>query len=85
MGSRGQLMADTQRIIEAALAMLAMLAVVGLVVGMTLRHHIGGFIRTVEREAREQAEAEEALPAEQDNQASDPERAGNADEHRSEL
>ena len=85
MGSRGQLMADTQRIIVAALAMLAMLAVVGLVVGMTLRHHIGGFIRTVEREAREQAEAEEAMFAEQKNQASDPEQAGDADEHRSDL
>ena len=54
-------MLDTQKIIITALAMLGMLAVIGLAVGLVLRHHIGGFIRTVEREAREQAEAEEAF------------------------
>ena len=53
-------MSETQNIIKAALAMAGVLAVIGLIVGMTLRHHIGGFIRTVEREAREQAEAVEA-------------------------
>ena len=31
-----------------------MLAAVALIVGLVLRHYIGGFIRTVEREAREE-------------------------------
>ncbi len=56
-------MSGTERIIVAALAMAGVLAAIGLIVGMVLRHHIGGFMRTVEREAREQAEEEEALRA----------------------
>ena len=58
--SRGLHMTDTQGIVKAALVMAGILAAIGLIVGLTLRHHIGGFIRTVEREAQEQAEAEAA-------------------------
>ena len=53
-------MTDTQGIIRAALIMFGVVAAIGLIVGLTLRHHIGGFIRTVEREAQEQEAAEEA-------------------------
>lgn len=53
-------MTDTQKIILIALLALGVLCVV---VGLTLSHYIGGFIRHVEEEAREEAEAEEARRA----------------------
>ena len=72
-------MSDTQKIIIAALAMLGVLALIGLIVGATLRHHIGGFIRTVEREAREREEAEEASRALEENaERVEPRDGGNA-------
>lgn len=42
--------------------LIALLAVGGLclIVGFTLMHHIGGFLRTVEEEAREQEREAEA-------------------------
>lgn len=66
-------MSDTRELIVAALVMLGVLALIGLIVGMALRHYIGGFIRTVEREAREQEESEEASSAEEkDGEPPDP-------------
>lgn len=62
-------MSETQNIIKAALAMAGVLALIGLIVGMTLRHHIGGFLRTVEREAREQAEEAERDARQGENRA----------------
>ena len=38
---------------------LALLGAVCVIVGAVLRHHIGGFIETVAREAREEREREE--------------------------
>ena len=43
----------------AILIALILLGVLSLVVGLVLRHYIGGFIQTVEKEAEEQARAEE--------------------------
>ena len=47
----------TQKVI-----LFALLAVGGLclIIGLTLMHHIGGFLRTVEEEAREQEERKRA-------------------------
>ena len=49
-------MTEIQKIVLIALVVLAGLAIV---VTLVLGHHIGGFLRTVEREAREEAEARE--------------------------
>ena len=46
-------MTDLQKVILVALGTLILLA---LIVGAVLRHHIGGFIETVAREAREEEE-----------------------------
>ena len=51
-------MTDTQKIILIALLVLGALC---LIVSLTLSHHIGGFIRHVEEEAREEAEEAERL------------------------
>jgi hypothetical protein len=61
-------MTDTQKIILIALLALGVLS---LIVGATLSHYIGGFIRHVEEEAREEAEAEEARRAEVDQEKQD--------------
>ena len=53
-------MTDTQKIILIALLALGALC---LIVGLTLSHYIGGFIRHVEEEAREEEEAEAAQAA----------------------
>ena len=37
---------------------MALLAGLALLVGLVLRHHIGGFLRTVEREAQERRDLE---------------------------
>ncbi|MBR1820498.1 MAG: hypothetical protein IJ769_02625 [Clostridia bacterium] len=50
-------MSDTQKIILIALLALGALCVI---VGITLSHYIGGFIQHVEKEAQEEAEAEDA-------------------------
>ena len=50
-------MTDTQKIILIALAVLGALC---LIVGFTLSHHIGGFLRHVEEEARAEEAAREA-------------------------
>lgn len=50
-------MTDTQKIILIALLALGAICVI---VGATLSHYIGGFIQQVEKEAQEEAEAEEA-------------------------
>ena len=50
-------MADTRTIILIALLVVGGLC---LIVAFALTHHIGGFLRNVEREAQEEAEAEEA-------------------------
>ncbi len=42
-------------VLIAAAAIMAL----GLIISMTLAHYIGGFFRTVEREAREEAERRE--------------------------
>ena len=76
--SRGLHMTDTQGILKAALVMAGVLAAIGLIVGLTLRHHIGGFIRTVEREAQEQAEAEEAAHINEKKQGTDEDLPGAA-------
>lgn len=55
-------MADTRTIILIALLVVGGLC---LIVGAALTHHIGGFLRNVEREAQEEAEAEEARLAAQ--------------------
>ena len=39
-----------------------MLAAVALIVGLVLRHYSGGFIRTVEREAREEEAERDEVP-----------------------
>ena len=44
----------------AILISLGLIAVLAAIVGAVLRHHIGGFLRTVEREAEEAREREEA-------------------------
>ncbi len=54
-------MTDTQKIILIALVALG---AVCLLVGFTLSHYIGGFIRHVEEEAREEDEARKAEQAE---------------------
>lgn len=54
-------MTQTQTILLVALGVLAVLAAI---VALTLGHHIGGFLRTVEREAAEEAEAREREAAE---------------------
>ena len=59
-------MANIKNVVLLAAGLLAAIA---LVVGLVLRHYIGGFIRTVEREAREEQ-------AERDRE--DAARAGNA-------
>jgi len=41
------------------LGALGVLAVVGLIVGLTLNHHVGGFIETVAREEEAAREAED--------------------------
>lgn len=53
-------MSDLQKIVLIALLAVGALS---LIVGFTLSHHIGGFIRHVEEEAREEAEAEDARRA----------------------
>lgn len=50
-------MSDAQKIILIALFAVGLIC---LVVGFTLMHHIGGFMRAVEEEAREEDEAEAA-------------------------
>lgn len=55
-------MTDTQKIILIALLALGALS---LIVGLTLSHYIGGFIRHVEKEAQEEAEAEDLRRAEE--------------------
>ena len=47
-----------QKVILIALLVLGALC---LIVGFTLMHHIGGFLRTVEEEAREQEKERERL------------------------
>ena len=51
-------MTDTQKIVLIALLALGALC---LIVSLTLSHHIGGFIRHVEEEARAEAEEAERL------------------------
>ena len=46
-------MTTTQKVILIALAAVGAIC---LIVGLTLSHYIGGFLRTVEEEAREQEE-----------------------------
>lgn len=50
-------MPDVWRICVAAIG--AVLAL-GLIVSLTLAHHIGGFFRTIEREAQEDADERQA-------------------------
>ena len=45
---------------QAALIALGVFLALGLIVSMTLAHYIGGFFRTVEREAQEEAEHRKA-------------------------
>ena len=47
-------MSATQKIVIGALLAVGALC---LIVGFTLMHHIGGFLRTVEEEAREEEQA----------------------------
>ena len=61
-------MTDVQKIVLIALLALAALA---LIVSLTLGHHIGGFLRTVEREAQQEAEAREAEARTKDAAAQD--------------
>ena len=68
-------MSDIQKIILIALLALGALS---LIVGLTLSHYIGGFIRNVEREAQEEAAAEEARRAAQSDEA--PEKSDDAPE-----
>ena len=51
-------MTGEQKVILIALGVLLALC---LIVGLTLNHHIGGFIRHVEEEAREEVEEAERL------------------------
>jgi len=63
------------RLHTVALIALGALLILGAIVAGVLRHHIGGFIRTVEREAEEERrrrDEEDALRASTDN----PEDAG---------
>ena len=79
-------MSDTQRINTAALIMIGVLALIGLIVGATLRHYIGGFMRTIEREAQEQEEAEEAARGREGGaQSGPPDEDRDAESHRSSL
>ena len=50
-------MTDMQKVVLIGLLALGALC---LIVGFTLSHYIGGFLRQVEKEAQEEAEAEEA-------------------------
>ena len=50
-------MTTEQRVVLIALGVLAVLC---MIVGMTLNHHIGGFLETVAREEEEQDEAGES-------------------------
>ena len=54
-------MTDTQKIILIALLALGALC---LIVSLTLSHHIGGFLRHVEEEAKAEAEEAERLAGE---------------------
>ena len=58
-------MTGTQKIVLIALIALGAICAI---VGFTLSHTIGGFIRHVEKEAQEEAEAEEARRAEENKQ-----------------
>ena len=49
-------MSATQKVILIALVALGAIAII---VGMTLSHYIGGFMRTIEEEARDAQEREE--------------------------
>ena len=51
----GGVMANAQKIILIAMAAVGLVC---LVVGFSLMHYIGGFMRTVEEEARNEAESE---------------------------
>lgn len=64
-------MTQVQKIVLIALGALALIA---MIVALTLGHYIGSFMRTVEREAREEAEAREAeaRDAERDEKPRDP-------------
>ena len=63
-------MTATQKII-----LIALLAFGGicLIVGFTLMHHIGGFMRTVEEEARKEREAAELADGHPGEPAEEPE------------
>ena len=50
----------TMTLIKVIFGAVGLLIALGLLVGMVLRHYIGGFLRTVEREARREAEEREA-------------------------
>ncbi len=50
-------MANAQKIILIAMAAVGLVC---LVVGFSLMHYIGGFMRTVEEEARQEADSESA-------------------------
>ena len=56
-------MTVTQKVILFALLVVGGLC---LIVGFTLMHYIGGFLRTVEEEAREQEQADEAARADEE-------------------
>ena len=56
---------------KAALIAVAAILALGLIISMALAHHIGGFLRTVEREAREEAERLEAEGIAHDPDAED--------------
>lgn len=47
-------------VLKLAIGALSALALIGVILGATLSHHIGGFIRTVEREAEEERLRREA-------------------------
>lgn len=66
----------TQKVVLFALLALGGLC---LIVGLTLMHHIGGFLRTVEEEAREQERAEEAA---RNRENGAPQSAGASDAHK---
>jgi len=63
----------TQKIILIALLAVGALC---LIVGFTLMHHIGGFLRTVEEEAREQEKERADDAPESDAASSDRETGG---------
>ena len=58
----------TQKFILIALLVLGVLC---LVVGFSLMHYIGGFLRTVEEEAREQESEEQGADAAKDGERAD--------------